>query len=334
MTKILVTGGAGYIGSHIVLELLDAGFEVVVVDDLSGGFENLVDKRAIFEKANIGDSDKISKIIDEHYFAGVIHLAGFICVSQSVIDPLSYYKNNVVASLNFLEVLRRKKVTNFIFSSSAAVFGNVSKEQIPINESCQKNPINPYGASKLMVENILADIAASSDDFKFVILRYFNACGADLKLRSGECHNPETHLIPLAIKAAIGQNQEIRIFGNDFQTPDGTCIRDYIHVSDLAQIHIDAIKYLIAGGESDSFNCGYKKGFSVQEIIEAVKRNTGKNFEAIITKRREGDPDILIADNAKLINKLGFRPKYDNLDVIIKSTYNWQIKGRSKKFKV
>ncbi len=325
MTKILVTGGAGYIGSHVVLELLDNGFEVVVVDDLSYGFENLVDKRAIFEKANIGNSDKISKIINQHSFDGVIHLAGFICISQSVIDPITYYKNNVTASLNFLEILRSKKITNFIFSSSAAVFGNVTKEQIPINENCPKNPINPYGASKLMIENILSDIAVSSNDFRFVILRYFNACGADLKLRSGECHNPETHLIPLAIRSTLGKNKEIKIFGNDFETPDGTCIRDYIHVSDLAQIHVSALKYLLNGGESDSFNCGYKKGFSVQQIIDSVKKNTGKKFKSVTVKRRDCDPDILIADNTKLIKKLGFKPQYDDLDIIIKSAYNWAV---------
>jgi UDP-glucose 4-epimerase len=325
VTKILVTGGAGYIGSHVVLELLDNGFEVVVIDDLSSGFQSLVDKRAIFEKCNIGDKKKISQILDKHSFDGVIHLAASICVAESVADPMKFYQNNVVASLNFLEVLLQKKITNFVFSSSAAVFGNVTKEQIPIVENCAKNPINSYGFSKLIIENALYDIAKSDSNFRFVILRYFNACGADLKLRSGECHPNETHLIPLAIQAAIDQNRSFEIFGDDFSTPDGTCIRDYIHVSDLSQIHLSAMKYLLKNGESDSFNCGYKRGFSVKQIVDAVEKNAQKKVNVKIAARREGDAEILIADNSKLISKLNFKPQYDDLGLIIKSAYDWKI---------
>lgn len=326
MTKILVTGGAGYIGSHVVLELLDSGFEVVVIDNLSHGFEHLIDKRAIFEKADIGDCKKVSKIIDKYSFNGVIHLAGLICVSQSIINPASYYQNNFVASLNFIEVLRHKKITNFVFSSTAAVFGNVAKEQIPIKENCPKNPINPYGFFKLKIEEALLERSGVDNDFRFVILRYFNACGADLNLRSGECHQPETHLIPLAIQAALNKKNEIQIFGDDFNTPDGTCIRDYIHVSDLAKIHVSSIKYLFNGGESENFNCGYKRGFSVKQIIDAVRKNTGKDFKSVVTKRRNGDPEILIADNAHLMTKLGFKPQYNDLDIIIKSAYDWEAR--------
>ncbi|MBU6339214.1 MAG: UDP-glucose 4-epimerase GalE [Rickettsiales bacterium] len=265
-------------------------------------------------------------MIDKYSFDGVIHLAASTCIADSVMNPLKFYQNNVVATKNFLEVLLSKKISNFVFSSTAAVFGNVLQDQIPIKENCAKNPLNPYGASKLEIENTLTKIANSNSDFRFVTLRYFNACGADLEMRSGECHENETHIIPLALQVALGQRSEFEIFGDDYNTFDGTCVRDYIHVSDLAKIHVNAVKYLMGGGKSDSFNCGYKSGFSVREIISAIEKNTQKNVNVKITKRREGDPDILIADNSHLINKLGFKPQYNDLDLIIKTAYNWEIK--------
>jgi len=323
--KVLVTGGSGYVGSHVVLELLDSGFEVVV-DNLSYGLQSLIDKRAIFENCDFGNKEQISKVIDKYSIVAVVHLAAYSCIVGSKVDPIVFYQKNVAATLNFLEVLQSKKISNFVFSSTASVFGNVLKEQIPIKENCAKNPINSYGYYKLVVENFLNDIASFYNDFRFVILRYFNACGADLKLRSGECHKNETHIIPLAIQNALGRRKEFQIFGDDFNTFDGTCIRDYIHVSDLGRIHVNAVKYLLDGGESDSFNCGYKHGFSVKQIIDAVEKTTGKNVQFKVVARREGDPEVLIADNTHLINKLKFTPQYDDLDVIIKSAYEWEIK--------
>ncbi len=324
--RILVTGGAGYIGSHVVLELLDSGFAVVVLDDLSNGFECLIDKRAIFEQGDFGNKKQVLAIIDKYSFAGVIHLAASNCVVSSLVDRVKFDKNNVDASVKFFEILRSKKIPNFVFSSSAAVFGNVAKEQIPITESCAKNPISLYGLSKLLIENGLNNMANFYNDFRFVILRYFNACGADLNLRSGECHQDETHLIPLALQTALGRRRELEIFGDDFATSDGSCIRDYIHVSDLARIHVLAIKYLLNGGASDSFNCGYKGGFSVKQIVKKVEEITGKKITAKIIARRQGDPDILIADNTKLVDRLGFQPQFDDIDLIIKSAYDWEVK--------
>jgi UDP-glucose 4-epimerase len=329
LNRFLVVGGAGYIGSHVVLELLDNNFEVVVVDNLSTGFEFLIDKRAVFENCDISNQNKISQIIDKYSCDGVIHLAASSCVAESIINPLKFHQNNFIATSKLLEVLLSKKISNFVFSSTAAVFGNVMKNQIPITENCPKNPINPYGSSKLKIENDLINIANFNKNFRFVTLRYFNACGADFNLRSGECHENETHIIPLAIKTALGQKSEFEIFGDDFDTFDGTCIRDYIHVSDLAKIHISAIKYLLNGGKSDSFNCGYKRGFSVKEIINAVEKNTKKKVQTKITTRREGDPDILIADNSHLIAKLGFKPQFDDLSLIIKTAYDWELKKLS-----
>ena len=327
MNKILVTGGAGYIGSHVALELLDGGYDVVVLDDLSCGFEFLIDKRAKFFRGCIGDVGLVGDIIDGCGIDGVVHLAGFIAVGESVLDPLKYYDNNAAKSLRFLQVLVDKKVGNFVFSSTAAVFGNVGKDEIPINENCLKKPINPYGRSKLFIEDALVDIGNVVGDFNSVILRYFNACGADFEKRAGECHDPETHLIPLAIRAAM-DGGVMKVFGDDYDTFDGTCVRDYIHVSDLARIHVLALNYLFDGGKSDDFNCGYKKGFSVRQIIDVVKDVAGDDFEVVVEGKRSGDPDILIADNFKLVEKLGFKARFCDLKTIIESAYGWEKKRR------
>lgn len=322
---ILVTGGAGYIGSHIVLGLVDSGFKVVVVDNLSTGFSKLLDKRAVFEKGDIGDQKNMLRIVDQYNPKGVIHLAAFSRVAESVANPEKYHQNNVVASLNLLDVLQQRNISNFVFSSSAAVFGNVDAKQIPIDENCPKNPISPYGQSKLVIEKALIKMAQENSDFRFVTLRYFNACGADIALRSGECHDPETHIIPLLAKTAIGTINGFQIFGDDFDTVDGTCIRDYIHVSDLSQIHINALQYLLAAGQSDDFNCGYGYGYSVKEIVSAVQDYAKKELNITTVGRRQGDPDILVANNKKLMDKLGFKPRFNDLETIVKTAYDWEV---------
>jgi UDP-glucose 4-epimerase len=320
--KILVTGGAGYIGSHVVKALGEKGYEVLVVDNLSKGHREAV----LYGKlvvADLEDKETLDAIFREFKPDAVMHFAAFIEVAESVREPLRYYRNNTINTINLLEVMLKNNVNRFIFSSTAAVYGNPEKVPIPETESIK--PINPYGQSKAFVERILQDFDRSYG-LKYVSLRYFNAAGADPEGRIGESHNPETHLIPLILKTAKGERESIKIFGTDYPTPDGTCIRDYIHVDDLAEAHILALEYLPGGGNNEVFNCGYGCGFSVREVIDMAKKVTGMDFKVEETERRPGDPAILVADSSKIKNVLGWKPEFDDLEYIIRTAWNWERK--------
>ena len=317
---ILVTGGAGYIGSHTNKALNKAGYETVVVDNLSKGYENFV-KWGNFENCDIGSKD-LREVFEKYDIDGVIHFAGFISVAESVEMPQMYLKNNYRNTLNLLNIMREFGVDKFIFSSTAAVYGN--PEKIPITEDTAQKPINPYGHSKLIVEKAL-EREAEKGNFNYVALRYFNASGCDFDGEIGELHDPETHLIPLILDAAIGKRDCIYIYGDDYDTPDGTCIRDYIHVNDLADAHIKAYEYLCNENESNIFNLGNGQGYSVREVIDMCKKVTGVDFEVVVDERREGDPAILIADSSKIKEKLGWTPQYD-LQKIVESAWMWHEK--------
>lgn len=317
---ILVTGGAGYIGSHTNKALNQAGYDTIVLDNLVKGYESFV-KWGDFVNDNIGSSD-IREIFESNDIDAVMHFAAFSSVAESVQQPQKYLKNNYKNTLNLLRLMREYDVDKFIFSSTAAVYGN--PERIPITEDQALKPINPYGHSKFITEKAL-EREAEKGDFNYVSLRYFNAAGCDFDGEIGELHDPETHLIPLVLDAAIGKRDSISIFGTDYDTPDGTCVRDYIHVNDLADAHIKAYEYLREGNSSEVFNLGNSKGYSVREIIDSCKKVTGKDFTVKIDDRREGDPDILVADSSKIREKLGWEPKYD-LETIIESAWNWHKK--------
>jgi len=320
--RILVTGGAGYIGSHVVKALGEKGYEVLVVDNLSKGHKEAV----LYGKlvvADLKNKESLDVIFKEFKPDAVMHFAAFIEVAESVREPLKYYKNNTINTINLFEVMIKNNVNRFIFSSTAAVYGN--PEKIPIPETEPIKPINPYGQSKAFVEKILHDFDRSYG-LKYVSLRYFNAAGADPEGRIGESHNPETHLIPLILKTAKGERESIKIFGTDYPTPDGTCIRDYIHVDDLAEAHILALEYLLEGGNSKVFNCGYGHGFSVREVIDTARKVTGIDFKVEETERRPGDPAILVADSSKLRKVLDWKPRFNDLEYIIRTAWNWERK--------
>ena len=317
---ILVTGGAGYIGSQTNKALNLAGYDTVVVDNLSKGYESFV-KWGNFENCDLGSKD-LREVFQKYDIDGVIHFAAFSSVAESVKMPQMYFKNNYKNTLNLLQIMREFGVNKFILSSTAAVYGN--PEKVPITENQALKPINPYGHSKFITEKAL-EREAEKGDFNYVSLRYFNAAGADFDGELGELHDPETHLIPLVLDAAIGKRESVSIYGDDYDTPDGTCIRDYIHVTDLADAHIKAYEYLCEGNESDIFNLGNGKGYSVREVIEMCKKVTGCDFEVKVDKRREGDPDVLIADSTKIKEKLGWNPQY-NLEEIVESAWMWHEK--------
>jgi UDP-glucose 4-epimerase len=319
--KILVTGGAGYIGSHMVLSLLDAGEAPVVLDNLSTGFRNSIPPGVPFYRGDCVDAHLVESILKEHRIETIIHFAASIVVSDSVLDPLSYYENNTVKSRALIETAVRCGVSNFIFSSTAAVYGNPA--QTPIVEDSATAPINPYGRSKLMIEWILSDTAHASP-LKFYALRYFNVAGADPAGRSGQSSAQATHLIKVAVQAALGRRDGIDVFGTDYPTADGSCIRDYVHVSDLAQAHLDALRYLREGGESRVSNIGYGSGYSVLQVIEAVKQVSGTDFAVRLRERRPGDPAILVASNERARSLLGWRPRYDDLLLIIEHALKWE----------
>jgi UDP-glucose 4-epimerase len=319
---ILVTGGAGYIGSVAVAYLLEKGEKVIVVDNLSYGHRKAVHESVPFFKGNIGDKSLIKRILDEHDIEAVMHFSAFAYVGESVEKPNKYWENNVAQTLQFLDVLIENNVKKFVFSSTCATYGE--PQYLPIDEKHTQNPTNPYGWSKFMVERILESYDTAYN-LKFIALRYFNASGATGNL--GEQHNPETHLIPLALFAAQGKIPSISIFGNDYDTPDGTAIRDYIHVSDLSQAHYLSLQHLRNGNASEFINLGNGNGYSVNEVIETAKAITGKKIEAKIAPRRAGDPSRLVANAKKAHEVLSWKPNFPELDKIIESAWKWHQKN-------
>jgi len=319
--SVLVTGGAGYIGSHMVLELLDAGETVVVIDNLSTGFRWAVPAAAKLIVADIAEPEVVSTAIREHGVTAIIHFAGSIVVPESVADPLGYYLNNTVKSRGLIAAAVAGGVRDFIFSSTAAVYGN--PQHNPVAETADLKPMSPYGASKLMTEMMLAD-TARAHNFRFVALRYFNVAGADPQGRSGQSTPKATHLIKVACETAVGKRRQMDVFGTDYPTADGTCVRDYIQVTDLAAAHLAALTYLRGGGASEIFNCGYSKGYSVHQVIAAVKRASGVDFDVVLSPRRAGDPAAIVAASGKIRDALGWRPRYDNLDEIVGQALDWE----------
>jgi UDP-glucose 4-epimerase len=319
--SVLVTGGAGYIGSHMALELLDSGESVIVLDNLSTGFRWAVPTNATLVVGDVGDQELVRSIVRKHGVDSILHFAGSIVVPESVADPLGYYHNNTVKSRALIEVAVEMGIKHFIFSSTAAVYG-MPKEN-PVGEDAPLDPMSPYGSSKMMTEIMLAD-TSRAHDFRYVALRYFNVAGADPKGRSGQSTPNATHLIKVACEAALGKRPYLEVFGTDYDTPDGTCIRDYIQVTDLVRAHLAALRHLRDDGPSDVFNCGYSKGFSVLEVIEAVKRVSGADFEVRLGPRRPGDPAAIVAASDKIRVRLGWRPSYDDLDTIARQALAWE----------
>lgn len=320
--KILVTGGAGYIGSHMVRTLGENGHDIVVYDNLSTGHrESVLHGRLVV--ADLADTETLSALFRAEHFDAVIHFAAFIAVEESVKDPIKYYRNNFVNALNLIDTCVRHGIDKFIFSSTAAVYGIPATA--PVNEEALLLPINPYGSSKAMVEQVLRDVAAVSG-LRYVALRYFNVAGADPLKRIGQRYRNATHLITLALKTALGQRESLDIFGTDYGTPDGTCIRDYIHVDDLIGAHVISLGHLAAGGPSRVYNCGYGRGYSVREVVEKAKEVTGIDFHVRETGRREGDPPALIADSSLIKKELGWGPRHDDLGFIIRTAWEWEKK--------
>lgn len=318
---VLVTGGAGYIGSHTVLELFDAGEKVVVLDNLSTGFRWVVPEYARLIVGDVGDQDLVTTIVAEHAIDSIIHFAGSVVVPESMINPLGYYYNNTVKSRALIEVAVQTGIKHFIFSSTAAVYGN--PKIVPVSEDAELKPMSPYGSSKLMTEVMLHD-ASFAHDLSAVSLRYFNVAGADPKGRSGQSTARATHLIKVACEAALGKRDHIEVFGTDYPTADGTCVRDYIHVTDLAKAHLAALSYLRSGGKTDVFNCGYSRGHSVFEVIDAVKRVSGSDFNVRLSERRPGDPAAIVATSDKISETLGWKPQLNDLDQIVVQALAWE----------
>ena len=320
--SVLVTGGAGYIGSHAVLALLDAGWPVVVVDNLVSGFAWAVDARATLVEANIEDDALVRGAMRDHGVVAVMHFAGSVVVPESVSDPLKYYRNNTVASRDLIESAVACGVPHFIFSSTAATYG--IPELVPVGEDSATRPINPYGMSKLMTEAMLKDVAAAHP-MNYAALRYFNVAGADPLGRTGQSTAGATHLIKVAVEAATGKRSHVGIFGTDFDTPDGTGVRDYIHVSDLAAAHVHALELLVARpDDSHIMNAGYGRGYSVNQVLDAVDRVTNQTIDRRYEGRRAGDPDALVADNSRILATLPWRPALDDLDTIVGHALAWE----------
>jgi UDP-glucose 4-epimerase len=320
---VLVTGGAGYIGSHMVYALAAAGERVVVLDNLSTGFDWAVAGSVPLIVGETGDQNLVAGIIKEHGVEAIIHFAASIVVPDSVSDPLGYYKNNTVNSRALIESAVKGGVKHFIFSSTAAVYGNPAR--MPVTEDDALMPMSPYGSSKLMTEIMLRD-AGIAHGLAHVILRYFNVAGADPDGRTGQSTKGATHLIKVAVETALGRREKMDIFGTDYPTPDGTCVRDYIHVNDLTAAHLDALRYLRAGGSSITANCGYGRGYSVREVIDTVKRVSGTDFRVDVSPPRPGDPAQIIAQSDRARTALGWRPQYDDLSVIVDTALSWERK--------
>lgn len=321
---VLVTGGAGYIGSHAVLALRDAGWPVVVIDNLVTGFRWAVPDDVAFVEGDIADQPLVAQTIAEHRIGAIMHFAGSVVVPESVENPLKYYENNTVKSRSLIESAVEGGVRHFIFSSTAATYG--IPDAVPVREEARTEPINPYGWSKLMTERMLKDSAAAHP-FNFAALRYFNVAGADPEGRSGQSTKGATHLIKVAVEAAIGKRDHVDVFGTDFDTPDGTGVRDYIHVSDLAAAHVHALELLVAQpGDSHIMNCGYGRGFSVLEVLDSVDRVTNLTIERRLGPRRAGDPPALTADNQRILATLPWRPQRDDLDTIVADALAWERK--------
>lgn len=324
--NILVNGGAGYIGSHVVKQLGEEGkHTVTIVDNLVTGFEDAI-TYGNFINADLSDYEVVDKIFSEHKFDAVIHFAASLVVPESVSDPLKYYMNNTANTANVIRCCIKHNVNKFIFSSTAATYGEPDAKFIPVNESCPTSPINPYGSSKLMSETVLKDTAFAFPDFKFVIFRYFNVAGASVDGKIGQSTEGATHLIKVAAETACGKRDKMYVFGTDYDTKDGTCIRDYIHVEDLASAHLRGLEYLDEGNDSDIFNCGYGHGFSVFEVLETMRKVSGVDFVADTKERRAGDPSILISDNSKICKVMNWNPKFDDLDLICKTALDWEKK--------
>lgn len=330
---VLVTGGAGYIGSHTVYHLIEAGFQVVVLDNLQTGFSWAIHPQSTFVQGNMGDRDLVAQIIRQHKIDTVIHFAAHVSVPESVSNPLKYYQNNVVNSFNLIQTCYGEKVRQFIFSSTAATYGEPHKRLVTETDPAQ--PMSPYGMGKLMVEQMLKDLSYAdqinneSHPFRAVILRYFNAAGARPDGKIGQATANAIHLIKVACECALKIRSKMFLFGEDYETHDGTCIRDYVHVEDLASAHVLALQYLNKGGMTDLFNCGYGKGYSVKEVIAMIKQISGVDFAVEVTGRRAGDPVEVVADSTKIKTVLGWKPQFENLENICRTTFEWEKKYRT-----
>jgi len=316
---IMLVGGAGYIGSHMVKDLLQANYNVITLDDFSTGHRDLLLGGKLIE-GNLGDTSLLNRIFSDYQIDIVMHFAAYSIVGESVKSPVDYYRNNVARTIELLDAMVRHNVKRFIFSSSAAVYGEPI--EVPIKEEHPLQPTNPYGATKVAIEKMLSDFD-SAYGLKHVSLRYFNAAGADASGKIGERHVPETHLIPLILKVAIGERNSIKIFGTDYPTRDGTCIRDYIHVSDLTQAHFLAVEELMAGGDSATYNLGNNRGYSVREVIDIAAKVTKKQITAIEDSRRSGDPAVLVANSDKIRKELGSQPRFEDLETILETAWKW-----------
>lgn len=320
---ILVTGGAGYIGSHVVHLLGKRNEDLIILDDLSTGRKELVTSGELVI-GDVGDENLLEELFKKHRFNSILHFAGSIIVPESVINPLKYFYNNTQKSLSLIRISQKFNCSHFIFSSTAAVYG--IPEEGKASEETPLSPINPYGRSKLMTEWMLKDVSLANKEFHYIALRYFNVAGANMEGKTGQSTKDATHLIKIAAEVVTGKRSHMEIYGTDYDTPDGTCIRDYIHADDLAQAHLDALEYLRSGGQSQVLNCGYGHGTSVRDVLSAVKNCVSRDFKVVESDRRPGDAPALISEAKKIREILGWRPKYDDLDLIVKSAIDWEEK--------